>query len=169
MYRRVLVPIDGSPTADRGLAEATRLATGEGSELVLLHVVDDASMVAQVSASTSMEQIERAAERLERLREQGRDLLAKAERVASAAGVCARSVMRDVGQQRVGDVVVQEADAAGCDLIVMGTHGRRGFSRLVMGSVAEWVVRASATPVLLVRHADAAAARTASRDPAVAS
>jgi nucleotide-binding universal stress UspA family protein len=51
----------------------------------------------------------------------------------------------------------------------MGTHGRQGFRRLMMGSVAEWVVRASATPVLLVRHADAAAARGAPHDPAAAS
>jgi nucleotide-binding universal stress UspA family protein len=59
---------------------------------------------------------------------------------------------------RVGEVVVREAQEARCDLIVMGTHGRRGFRRLVTGSVAEWVVRASATPVLLIRHAEAATA-----------
>jgi nucleotide-binding universal stress UspA family protein len=158
MYRRVLVPIDGSTTAERGLAEAIGLARGEAAEMVLLHVIDDAAMVAEVSASMSAEQIVRARERLEEQREHGLALLAQADREATTAGLRVQTVMRDAGQQRVGEVVVHEAQEAGCDLIVMGTHGRRGFRRLVTGSVAEWVVRASATPVLLIRHPEAAVA-----------
>jgi len=155
MYRRVLVPIDGSATAERGLMEAIGLARGEGAEMVLLHVIDDAAMVAEVSASMSAEQVVRARERLEEQREHGLALLAQADRAATSAGLCVHTVIRDAGQQRVGEIVVREAQEAGCDLIVMGTHGRR---RLVTGSVAEWVVRASATPVLLIRHPEAAAA-----------
>jgi nucleotide-binding universal stress UspA family protein len=55
-------------------------------------------------------------------------------------------------QGRVADVVVEEAAKSGCDLIVMGTHGRRGFSRLALGSDADLVVRSSPVPVLLVRN-----------------
>jgi len=158
MYRRVLVPIDGSATAERGLMEAIGLARGEAADMVLLHVVDDAAMVAEVSASMSAEQIVRARERLEEQREDGLALLAQADRAATTAGLRVQTVMRDAGQLRVGEVVVREAQEARCDLIVMGTHGRRGFRRLVTGSVAEWVVRASATPVLLIRHAEASTA-----------
>ncbi len=57
--------------------------------------------------------------------------------------------------ERVADTIVQEARDAGCDLIVMGTHGRRGFNRVMMGSDAKLVVRNCRVPVLLVRHADA--------------
>ena len=158
MYHRVLVPIDGSATSERGLTEAIGLARGEGAEMVLLHVVDDAAMVAEVSAAMSAEMIARARERLEDDREQGRALLARADREASTAGLSVTTLMRDAGQERIGEVVVREAEQAKCDLIVMGTHGRRGFRRLVTGSVAEWVVRASHTPVLLVRHPEAASA-----------
>jgi len=158
MYHRVLVPIDGSATAERGLTEAIGLARGEGADMILLHVVDDAAMVAEVSASMSAEQIVRARERLEEQREHGLALLARADREATTAGLRVQTVLRDVGQERVGEIVVREAEQAGCDLIVMGTHGRRGFRRLVAGSVAEWVVRASATPVLLVRHPEATTA-----------
>ncbi|HUP07635.1 MAG TPA: universal stress protein [Caldimonas sp.] len=156
MYRRMLVPIDGSATAERGLKEAIGLARGEAAEMVVLHVVDDAAMVAEISASMSNEQIVRARERLEEQRQHGLALLAQADREATGAGLHVQTVLRDAGQERVGEIVVREAEEAGCDLIVMGTHGRRGFRRLVTGSVAEWVVRASATPVLLVRHPEAA-------------
>ncbi|NDZ18444.1 hypothetical protein C7T35_07685 [Variovorax sp. WS11] len=59
--------------------------------------------------------------------------------------------LREVTQGRIANVVVDEARSSGCDLIVMGTHGRRGFSRLALGSDADLVVRQSPVPVLLVR------------------
>lgn len=158
MYRRVLVPLDGSATAERGLAEAIALAKGEGAEVLLLHVVDDATPMAEMSASMTAEQLARAREHLERQRERGIEVLANADREATAAGLRVQTVLRDVGQERVGEIVVREAEEGGCDLVVMGTHGRRGFRRLMMGSVAEWVVRATAIPVLLVRHPGAVAA-----------
>lgn len=60
--------------------------------------------------------------------------------------------LREVTQGRVADIVIEEAAKTACDLIVMGTHGRRCFSRLALGSDAERVVRGSAVPVLLVRR-----------------
>jgi nucleotide-binding universal stress UspA family protein len=61
-------------------------------------------------------------------------------------------VFREVTQGRVAELIVDEAQKSGCDLIVMGMHGRRGFSRMAMGSEAERVVRFSPVPVLLIRQ-----------------
>ena len=81
--------------------------------------------------------------------------LANAKTAAAGAGIEADSTLREVTQGRVADVIVDEARSASCDLIVMGTHGRRGFSRAAMGSDAEQVVCTSPVPVLLVRQEEA--------------
>ena len=83
------------------------------------------------------------------------ELLAQAKVLALAQGIEAETVMREVSQGRIADVILEEVQSGACDLIVMGTHGRRGVSRITMGSDAEQVVRMSPVPVLLVRHEDA--------------
>ena len=89
------------------------------------------------------------------IREHSEVLLARACKTAAEAGVAAEPVLREVALGRVADVVVDEARKSSCDLIVMGTHGRRGFSRLALGSDADLVARTSPVPVLLVRIAPA--------------
>jgi nucleotide-binding universal stress UspA family protein len=81
----------------------------------------------------------------------GEDVLSKAKAAAAAAGVAAETSLREVTRGRIASIVIDEARSSGCDLIVMGTHGRRGFSRLALGSDADLVVRESPVPVLLVR------------------
>ncbi|MCA6216383.1 universal stress protein [Ideonella sp. B7] len=149
MYKKILVPVDGSPTAECGLNEAIKLAAGSSTALHLLYVVDQYPMLVDFAAAASYEEVQ------EDLRRYGKEVLAKALETAKAAGVSADSVEREVIGGRVADVVVEEAGKAGCDLIVMGTHGRRGLSRLTLGSDAELVVRHAPVPVLLVRHAEA--------------
>jgi nucleotide-binding universal stress UspA family protein len=145
MYHRILVPLDGSAPSERGLREAIRLATDQKATLFLLHVIDDYPVLSEGSSARSFE------EKLERLRHHGSELLAKANDNTFQAGVQAKTVLRDVTQATVADAIVDEAQKLDCDLIVMGTHGRRGISRLTMGSEAELVVRTSPVPVLLVR------------------
>lgn len=145
MYQHILVPLDGSAAAERGFREALRLAAEQKSTLRLLHVIDDFPMLMEMSAVSSFDASMR------KVREYGEDVLSKAQAAAAALDVHADTVLREVTQGRVADVVVDEARASGCDLIVMGTHGRRGFSRLALGSDADRVVRASPVPVLLVR------------------
>ena len=161
MYRRILVPLDGSATSERGLREAIALACGlqEKPRLVLLHVVGDFSTLVEMSAVASYQEL------LEGLRRFGRDVLAKAKAAAAAAGLEADSTLREVAQGRVADVIVSEARSASCDLIVMGSHGRRGFSRVAIGSDAEQVVRASPVPVLLVRREEAQAPASLPKPP----
>jgi nucleotide-binding universal stress UspA family protein len=111
----------------------------------LLHVIDDYPMLVQMSSMSAFEDLKRARLRL------GEDVLASARSKAEEAGVQVDTVLREVVHARAADVIVEEAGKAHCDLIVMGTHGRRGVSRLTLGSEADLVIRTSPVPVLLVR------------------
>ncbi|MDB5849731.1 MAG: universal stress protein UspA [Rhodoferax sp.] len=145
MYPKILVPLDGSETAERGLREALQLASEQKSTLVLLHVIDDFPMLAEMASVSAYE------ETLDHLRSAGHRLMALGQAKAEEAGVKVQIRFCEITRERVGQAIVDEARISGCDLIVMGTHGRRGFNRVMMGSDAEFVVRASSVPVLLVR------------------
>jgi nucleotide-binding universal stress UspA family protein len=141
-----LVPIDGSPTSNRGLAEAIKLARGQKAKLCLLHIVDERA----VTLAPEMGGIY-ADRMLNLMRESGKKVLAKAEAAARKRGIKATTILVESITRPVSDVIVGQARRWGADLIVLGTHGRRGLSRLVMGSDAEGVVRTADVPVLLVR------------------
>jgi nucleotide-binding universal stress UspA family protein len=147
MYQRILVPLDGSPTAEAGLREAVGLAAALKAKLVLLHVIDDFGLMVEMSSVASYESMR------EGLRKFGQDALARAKQAAADAGVMCETMVREVPQARIAEVINDEAAKDRCDLVVMGTHGRRGFSRLTLGSNAEAVMRTSTVPVLLVRAA----------------
>ncbi len=151
MYHRILVPIDGSKTAAHGLHEAIRLAAEQKASLHLLHVIDDFPMLVELSDVAAYDDMIRT------LRDYGEKLLSNAQALADVSGVKAETALREVTGGRVATIVLAEAKATGCDLIVMGTHGRRGISRVTLGSDAEQVVRSSPVPVLLVRHPGAEA------------
>jgi nucleotide-binding universal stress UspA family protein len=143
-YRKILVAVDGSPASEKGLREALRLAGGEGSSLCILHVVDNLPAFAGVAPADWMDL-------LPALRENGRQILAQARATAEKAGVAASAVLRETAGGAAADVIVAEAKKLEAELIVLGTHGRRGMRRLVLGSDSEQVVRTSPVPVLLVR------------------
>jgi len=146
MYQRILVPIDGSETSARGLAEAIRLAQLTGAQMRLLHVVDELSFALSASEGLTL-----TGDVLNLLREAGAAVLAQAAATVRAAGLQVDTVLKDSFAGRVSDLVVAEAAAWPADLIVLGTHGRRGVGRLFMGSDAESIVRSAQTPVLLLR------------------
>jgi nucleotide-binding universal stress UspA family protein len=144
LYARILVPIDGSPTAQRGLDQAIALAHRLGSRLWILNVVDARRLLAEVSA--------RPPDRLlADWRATGEKLVSESVDSACARGVDAGGVVRCDPALRICDTIVQEAKDAAADLIVMGTHGRSGLRRVALGSDAELVLRESPLPVLLVR------------------
>jgi nucleotide-binding universal stress UspA family protein len=149
MYQRILVPIDGSATASRGLKEAVALARTCRASLVLLHVVEYAPVLLEMATSATWELVARD------LQTQGQDVVDAARRDAMAAGIACEGHVVDAAALRVCDVVVEQARQHRCDLVVMGTHGRRGVAHALIGSDAERVIRLSPVPVLLVR-ADAA-------------
>lgn len=144
-YRRILVAVDGSPAGAKGLEEAIRLAKAHRASLFILHVVN------RFNAYDRMEGVTSATAVLRLLREDGGRILAKAQAQAEREGVQAASVLREVTGGPAADPILREAKKLRPDLIVLGTHGRRGLRRIVMGSDAEQVVRASPVPVLLLR------------------
>ncbi len=148
MFKRILVPIDGSRTSDLGLDEAIKLAKDQHARLCLLHVVDESVLTQNVDAGAAM--VDRL---LESLRDGGRKILDKAEAKVRKRRLRSHSVLVENMFGSVADVIVGQAKKWRAQLIVIGTHGRRGVSRVVMGSAAEGVVRTTPVPVLLVRAA----------------
>jgi nucleotide-binding universal stress UspA family protein len=146
MYSRILVPIDGSPTAQRGFQEAVSLAKRLDASLVLLYVVDAYPMMMEMATATTWERI------ADGLREAGGAVLDAARREAIEQKVACEAILEDVAAARVADVILEQARSRHCELIVMGTHGRRGIGRALLGSDAELVLRQSPIPVLLVRE-----------------
>lgn len=146
MYKRILVPVDGSSTSDIALREAIQ-SVGDGNvELRIIHVIEGPVAVWDVEF-LNLEEIRDA------LRQAGGKILAKAETVARDAGIRAetRLIESAPAGTRIASVIAAEAKDWPADLIVIGTHGRRGMNHLLMGSVAEGVARISPVPVLLIR------------------
>jgi len=146
MYQRILVPVDGSPTSNRGLAEAIALAKLTGARMRLINVVDVMLFAMEADAFAGV-----ASDMIPLMREGGQKTLAIARAQVEAAGVGVDTVLRDGFAGRVCDLVIDEAIAWSAELIVIGTHGRRGAGRLFLGSDAEQILRMAPVPVLLVR------------------
>jgi len=145
MYKRILCPVDGSHTSDIGLQEAIQLAKDQNAELRLLHVIDTYMPVLDMSADFNLPYM------IEVLRENGAKVMDKASVITQKAGIKADAKTIESVGSRASSYIVTEAEQWPADLIVMGTHGLRGVSRLVMGSDAENVLRACKVPVLLVK------------------
>lgn len=144
MYKRILVPIDGSSTSDRALQEAIRLIDTQHAQLRLVHVIDDLQFL-------DAEGYVDYAELRELTRKIGQRALTKAEEIARQADITVESALLEANGERIAQVINAEAESWSADLIVIGTHGRSGFSHLLFGSVAEGVVRGASVPILLVR------------------
>jgi nucleotide-binding universal stress UspA family protein len=145
-YRRILVPIDGSPTATRGLDEAIALCRATGGTLRVLHVMDDLVFVSGFESGASY-----ARDVVPRLRKHSENILEAGRKRAEAAGVAVDSLLVECFARRTSEVVCEQAVAWHADLIVVGTHGRRGVRRMMLGSDAEQIVREAPVPVLVVR------------------
>ncbi len=150
MYQRILVPVDGSPTSNRGLQEAIALARLTHGRIRLLHVVDPMTYGFMMDSYSGY-----VGDWMTSLREAGEKLLQASRASVVAAGVPADIVMHEGLQQRLCEFVEQEIDGWKADLVVIGTHGRRGVSRMLLGSDAERIVRSATVPVLLVRQPEA--------------
>ena len=142
MYERILCPIDGSETSSAGLEEAIRIARTEGGKIRLIHALDTVYL-----QSTGY----MIGEIYDQLRASGRQLLDDARNKVAAAGVAVETALIDSNVRRVADAIVDECRKWQADIIVIGTHGRRGVSHLLLGSDAEAVARMSTVPVLLVK------------------
>jgi nucleotide-binding universal stress UspA family protein len=151
MYQRILVPVDGSPISKLGLRHAIGLAKPLRARLRLLNVVDELSLMPAVDAYGLVNLTEMIAA----LKEGGQKVLEESAKLAVESGVEADKVQVESVGHHVSDFIVKEAKQWGADLISMGTHGRRGLSKLVLGSDAERVLHEATVPVLLIRGAAA--------------
>ncbi|SAK91425.1 UspA domain-containing protein [Caballeronia hypogeia] len=154
MYSRILAPIDGSVTSAHAFDEAVKLARANGAMLQPLYIVDLHPVAFDAGAAFYPDL--RSA-----LIEEGRRLTAEAAERMAREGVKGKPRISEV--EMAGDDVAERielcAEDFGADLVVMGTHGKRGWRRLVLGSVAEHFMRRARCPVLLVpgREAEARA------------
>lgn len=148
MYERILVPIDGSETSSAGLQEAIRLAKLTGSQLRLLHAVDEMPFVMSAEGYSAI-----SADVLALLHEAGEQILQNGRTLVRESGLAVDTVLFDSLSGRLCDLVAEEARKWHADVIVLGTHGRRGVGRLLMGGDAEQIVRSAPVSVLLVRVA----------------
>jgi nucleotide-binding universal stress UspA family protein len=148
MFKRILVAVDASDTGEQALQMAIGLATESQAQLRIVHAVD----VSNVNMES--EQLSHSA-MTEKIKKNGQDTLRNAEMKAAAAGIEAETnlVVMETLKPRIAEAIIEDAEAWPADLIVIGTHGRRGLSRLVVGSVAEGIVRGATQPVLLTRGA----------------
>ena len=133
-YQHLLVAVDGSPTADHAVNEATGLAQATGGRIRLLNVMDPLAHISGFERPDVYSQ-----EVLPRLRQAGEALLRRAQERVAQSGVPVDAVLIENLDARVADLVVEHAQAWGADLIVLGTHGRRGLARVLMGSDAEQI------------------------------
>lgn len=148
MYNHILVAIDGSETSNLALREAITLAKEQHSTVRLVHVVDGTMAYSMVDAPY-------APEYQKALEEAGRKVIADCSTIVRAAGIDfdTKLIVIDALDQTIYLAIEEEAERWPAALIVIGTHGRRGFRRLFLGSVAEGLTRIATKPVLLIRGA----------------
>ncbi|AMO22551.1 universal stress protein [Ramlibacter solisilvae] len=146
-YKRILIPVDGSDTSSKALLAALQLARDAGGRVLVLHSLEQAT---HVISYEYVGQVMNAA------RDVAAKVLDDAVEVAKAAGVEAESKLIDGKGRRLGQAVADAATEWQADLIVVGTHGRHGFSRMLLGSGAEQVIRLAPTPVLVIRGEESA-------------
>jgi nucleotide-binding universal stress UspA family protein len=139
MYRRILIPTDGRPGTERAVEHALDLAERYDAALYVLYVVDTTALPLDARAQQIFEYVE----------EQGRR--SEMEVVDRAEELGIDPVVSDVREGPPHEAILEYVEANDVDLIVMGTHGRQGLDRYLLGSVTERVVRSADVPVLTVR------------------
>ena len=147
MYRRILVAIDGSETSDLALREAISLAKDQKAMLRLVHVVDVSPAYLTVETPYPYVEYQKA------MQEAGKKLLASCAAKARKTGIDVDSklITSEMLGERIYDAIEEQSKHRPADLIVIGTHGRRGGRYMMLGSVAEGLIRVATKPVLLIR------------------
>jgi len=148
MYKRIVVAVDGSETSNKALDEATKLAREMSSIILLLHVCEELPIMWEPDGMNMM-LIQNS---LEAIADAGKELLEKHRKMLTQQNITAETKLVKTYDGRISSVISDEAQKWNADLLVVGTHGRKGIAHLLMGSVAEGVTRTTSMPVLLVRR-----------------
>ncbi|KQP19993.1 universal stress protein [Pseudorhodoferax sp. Leaf267] len=148
MYQQILVPVDGSQSALNALRQAVTVAKAFGSTLFLVHVIDPYPFLG-AGADYALGQ----ADYLSAATSNANNALHAATEIVTAAGLQSDSAVVDGHAAEEG--ILATAKTCGADLIVMGSHGRRGIEKLLLGSVTQRVLQDARVPVLVVRGSEA--------------
>lgn len=148
MYKKIFVAIDDSPTSQKALGEAIALAKASQAALCIAHAADEGLLAQHGMGIGTYIDIDRTKLAI---RESSQTLLDNAGAQAAAAGLTAEIKLLEATDKRVAELIADGAAAWQADLIVVGTHGRRGVARLLVGSVAENLVRLAGSSLLMVR------------------
>jgi nucleotide-binding universal stress UspA family protein len=149
MFQHLLVALDGSELANKALKVSLELAKAHNSKVTIVTSTDPINtglgtggfgMIDAASIVKQLEQIYAA---------QAKQILDAAKVTCSETGIDADTIY--VPRQRAGDSILETAEKVGCDLIIMGSHGRQGLQKLLLGSQAAAVLAASKDPVLIVK------------------
>lgn len=141
-YRRILVPVDGSDASNRALVTALQLARDVGGRVLVLHDISDLSYLSPYTDARAL---------IDAAHEEGEHVLKAALDICESSGVPAESRLVEGTGHRLGEVVSDAAVSWNADLIVLGSHGRRGLQRLLLGSGAEQILRLAPVATLVVR------------------
>jgi nucleotide-binding universal stress UspA family protein len=144
VYQRILAAVDGTDASSRACSEAIKLAVDQKARLRLLHVISYAYVSAVLGGGST-------GDVMRQLREDGLELLDAAAAPARSVGLEVEARLFEHHSTQIGEGIIEDAQSWQADLVVMGTHGRRGFARAVLGSDAEYVALHAPVPVLLVR------------------
>lgn len=149
MYAHILVATDGSDLAARALDHALGLAKALGSAVTIVTVTEPTAVIGGGYATVAGTSFDPIPELLEAVETAAKEVLTKAAAVASAAGITAKTAY--VNDSFPADGIISTANSVGADLIVMGSHGRRGLGRLLLGSQTSNVLAHTTIPVLVTR------------------
>ena len=153
MYRRILVAVDGSETSNKALAAAIEMAGYSGGRSVvrLIHVLDEMAYFVGLDPYQGQ-----AYSAVHIMRQAGEKILSDGLAICESAGVRADTILVDQLGGHLAETVDESAKDWNASLVVVGTHGRKGVGRILMGSGAEQIIRLSTRPVLVVRSAQVA-------------
>lgn len=142
LFKKILVPVDGSSTSNKALDCALQMAKEGQGQLRVIHAIDELGYLSSYEYSGEL---------MATAQKNAHQILQAAMAKAQALAIPVDSRVIDTPGQRLGHTVADEAANWGADLIVLGTHGRRGLGRVLLGSGAEQIIRMAPVPSLIVR------------------
>jgi nucleotide-binding universal stress UspA family protein len=148
MFKRILIPVDGSDTATKALIAGLQMARETSASVRLVHVVNEMAYLGGIDPYGTY-----SADLAGMMREGGAKVLTDAMAIAQSAGIEASQALLDEPGKRLGESVAEAVKLWSADLVVVGSHGRRGIGRVLMGSGAEQILRLAPVPVLVIRGA----------------
>lgn len=149
MYAKIIIATDGSELADRALDHGVQLAKLAGSEVTIVTVTEPVTIVGGGYATVVGGVVDPIPELIEAQEKSARDMLQRAAKRAADQGVIVKTILVDNSFAAEG--IVATANQVGAELIIMGSHGRRGLNRLLLGSQTNNVLAHTKLPVLVTR------------------